>query len=78
MISRNSVLTYHHLLPHEMNRVKKFLRLLGLVCWIILASMGIGFTISFNSREKYMDYEIKTEQSESKEEESEAELKEKK
>ena len=56
-----------------MNRLKKFLRLLGLVCWIILASMGIGILISFNSREKYMDYEIKTEQSESKEEESEAE-----
>lgn len=40
--------------------------------------MGIGVLISFNSREKYLDYEIKTEQSEMKDDESEAELNEQK
>ena len=78
MIRHNDALTYHYLLNQEMNRLKKFLRLLGLVCLIILASIGIGVPISFNSREKYMDYEVKIEQSEIKDEESESELNEQK
>jgi hypothetical protein len=40
--------------------------------------MGIGVPISFNSREKYMDYEVKTEQSAMKDEEGEAEQNEQK
>ena len=51
---------------------------MGLICFIILASMGIGVPISLNNREKYMNCEIKTEQSEVREEESDAEIKERK
>ncbi len=61
-----------------MNRLKKFLRLLGLICLIILAFMGIGAPISFSSREEYLDSEVKSEQSEIKDDESESELNEQK
>lgn len=66
------------IIDQDMNRLKKCLRLLGLVCLILLAAMGIGVPISFNSREKYMDYEVKTEQSAMKDEEGEAEQNEQK
>ena len=61
-----------------MNRVKKFLRLLGLVGLIVLAAIGIGAPISFSSRENYLDNEIRTEQSKTKDDESESELNEQK
>lgn len=56
-----------------MNRVKKFLRLLGLIVIILLATMGIGAPISFNTRETYLDHEVRTEQAENKDDESENE-----
>ena len=54
-----------------MNRFKKILRILGLVFFITLASIGIGAIIPFNSREKYMNHEIRVEQVEKREEENE-------
>ena len=78
MIRHNDALIYHYLLYQEMNRLKKSLRLLGLIFLIILASIGMGISTSLNRREEYMDYEVKIEQSEMKDEESESELNEKK
>lgn len=59
-----------------MNRLKKFLRQSALILMILLAAFGMGFSMNLNRREKYMDREIKIEQSEVKEDESESELKE--
>ncbi|MDN5215380.1 hypothetical protein QQ020_25095 [Fulvivirgaceae bacterium BMA12] len=56
-----------------MNRLKKIVRILIWALFILLASMGIGAPISFNSRERYMDREIRIEQVEKKDEESDAE-----
>ena len=78
MIRHNDALTYHYLLYQEMNRLKKSLRLLGLIFLIILASIGMGISTSLNRREEYMDYEVKIEQSEMKDDESESELNEQK
>lgn len=52
-----------------MNGLKKFLRLLCLACLMTLACIGLGVPASFNNREKYLDYEVKIEQVESREEE---------
>lgn len=44
---------------------------------LCLATIGIGAPISFNSRETYMDYEVKTEQNDKKDETEEKEDEEK-
>lgn len=50
--------------------------MLGLVLLIILASIGIGATIPFGTREKYMNREITIEQVEKREDESDTQSKE--
>lgn len=61
-----------------MKNFKRLLRIVGLIILIILASSGIGFTGHFlsNNRERYLDKEIKIEQVDKKEDESESESKE--
>lgn len=49
-----------------------------MICLILLAGMGIGAPVSFNSREKYLNYEVKIEQVDSKEEEVDEESEEEK
>lgn len=58
-----------------MQKVKKAVRLMGLILLIVLASCGIGMTGVFlpTNRERYMDVEIKTEQVD-KEDENELEV----
>lgn len=59
-----------------MERTKKIFRFLAIVLFIILASTGIGMAPIFqNSREKYLDAEIKIEQVDKKEDEGDMELK---
>ena len=59
-----------------MKRLNKILRLLGLIGLILLASLGIGAPISFNTREKFMDYKVRIEQVDKKDDECDEELKE--
>jgi hypothetical protein len=56
-----------------MERLKKALRLLCLVILLTFAAMGMGLTGNMfpNTRERYMDKEIRTEQVDKKEEEDE-------
>lgn len=49
-----------------------------MVLLILLASFGMGFTISLNRKEEYRDREIKIEQTKVKDDESESELMEQK
>ncbi len=55
-----------------MLRLKKIIRLLGLVLLILLALSGIGAIPVISTREKYLDNEIKIEQVDKEEDESEA------
>jgi hypothetical protein len=52
-----------------MKTIKKMLRIVGLVILILLALSGIGMGNIFSTRERYMDKEIKTEQTDKKERE---------
>jgi hypothetical protein len=54
-----------------MQKVKKGLRLIGVILLIILASIGMGISgvVLPSSRERYMDVEIKIEQVDKKEDE---------
>lgn len=45
--------------------------MLGVVFLIVLGSIGIGAILPFNSKEKYMNREIRIEQVEKREDESE-------
>jgi hypothetical protein len=55
-----------------MIRIKKAIRIIGLVFLILLASMGVGLVGTFlPNRERYMDNEIKTEQVDKKTEDEE-------
>ncbi len=58
-----------------MHKLKKWVRLAGVILMMILASFGLGMTGVFlpTSRERYMDVEIKIEQVD-KEDEEEKEL----
>lgn len=60
-----------------MNRFRKIFRQVRLALLIILISLGVGLAgagpIFPNSRERYMDKEIRTEQVDKKEEESDIE-----
>ncbi|WPP53010.1 hypothetical protein [Catalinimonas niigatensis] len=60
-----------------MNRFRKIFRQIRLALLIILISLGVGLAgagpIFPNSRERYMDKEIRTEQVDKKEEESDIE-----
>ena len=53
-----------------MKTIKQAVRLLFMILLVIIAVFGIGLTGNFlaNSREKYMDNEIKIEKTEKKEE----------
>lgn len=57
-------------------RIKKLLRLIGLVCLIVLALCGIGISgagpILSQSRERYIDNGIKTELVQFKDEDGDA------
>ncbi len=54
-----------------MKKVKKVLRLLFMFLLLLMAMFGIGLTGNFlnNNRERYMDSEIRTEQTDRKGEE---------
>lgn len=53
-----------------MKKIKKALRLLVMVLFMILASFGLGITgVMFGSRERYLNNEIKREQTDKREEE---------
>lgn len=56
-----------------MEKIKKALRLLAMVLFMILASFGLGLTgvILPGSRERYMNSDIKTEQVDKREESEE-------
>lgn len=56
-----------------MKKLKKALRLLAMVLFMILASFGLGLTgaILPGSRERYMNSDIKTEQVDKREESEE-------
>ena len=58
-----------------MKKLKKALRLFGLVFLIVLALMGVGGISIFSTREKYQDNEIRIEVVDKKEEESDTDLK---
>ena len=59
-----------------MEKTKKILRFVAFVFFILLASIGLGMGQVFsNTRENYMEAEIKIEQVEKKEDEDDAELK---
>ncbi|MEP2669369.1 MAG: hypothetical protein ABJH04_10265 [Cyclobacteriaceae bacterium] len=58
-----------------MKIIKKALRLLVMVLFMILASFGLGITgVMFGNRERYLNNEVKREQID-KSEEEEAEIK---
>ena len=57
-----------------MKSLMKILRLLGLICLIFLAAMGVGAPVSFNSREKYQHYQVRTEQVDPKEDETDDQM----
>lgn len=58
-----------------MKKIRKVLRLLGLVFLIALALMGFSGVSIFSTREKYQDNEIRIEVVDKKEGESDADLK---
>lgn len=60
----------------EMKRIKKVFRLIAFICFLILASTGLGLAGVFGTRERYLDKEIKIEQVDKKEDEGDVELKE--
>ncbi len=57
-----------------MNKIKKALRLLGLVALILLAVTGVGITGVYlpGNKERYMDKEIRIERVDKREDEEEA------
>lgn len=58
-------------ISHAMKKIKKALRLLAMVLFMILASFGLGLTgvILPGSRERYLNNEVKREQIDKSEEE---------
>ena len=58
-----------------MKRLKRALRLFGLLFLIALALMGVGGISIFSSREKYLDNEIRIELVDKKEDEDDGEMK---
>ena len=58
-----------------MKKLRKALRLFGLVCLIALALMGVGGISIFSTRERYQDNEIRIELVDKKEEEGDTDLK---
>jgi hypothetical protein len=58
-----------------MKRLKRALRLFGLLFLIALALMGVGGISIFSSREKYLDRQIRIELVEKKEDEDDGEIK---
>ena len=58
-----------------MKRLKKAVRLFGLLFLIALALMGVGGISIFSSREKYLDNEIRIELVDKKEDEDDGEMK---
>lgn len=58
-----------------MKKLKKALRLFGLVLLIVLALMGVGGISIFSSREKSLDNEIRIELVDKKEDEDDGEMK---
>ena len=65
----------HYSFVSNMKKLKKALRLFGLVFLIVLALMGVGGISIFSTREKYQDNEIRIEVVDKKEEESDTDLK---
>ncbi|MBA4053994.1 MAG: hypothetical protein C0490_04710 [Marivirga sp.] len=59
-----------------MERIKKLFRLMAFLCFLILASTGLGMAAVFGTKERYTDKEIKIEQVDKKEDEGDVELKE--
>ncbi|MFZ1806093.1 MAG: hypothetical protein WAU36_02670 [Cyclobacteriaceae bacterium] len=60
-----------------MNKVKKALRLLAMVLFMLLAAFGLGITgvILPGGRERFMNRDIKIEQVDKREDNDEAEVK---
>ena len=58
-----------------MKRLKRGVRLLGLLFLIALALMGVGGISIFSSREKYLDRQIRIELVDKKEDEDDGETK---
>ncbi len=58
-----------------MKKLKKALKLFGLVLLIALALMGVGGISIFSSREKYLDSKVRIEIVNKKEDEDDAEMK---
>lgn len=67
----------NHFITHTMDRIKKYLRLLGLALLVILACSGLGIAAAIfpNQRDKQLLPEIKTEMVEDRKEEDDGEMK---
>ncbi|MEO1054534.1 MAG: hypothetical protein AAFX87_28130 [Bacteroidota bacterium] len=57
-----------------MKNFKRYLRLTAYAILIILAAMAMGIAIPFNTREKFMENEIKTEMYEKRDDEGEEDM----
>ena len=55
-----------------MKKLKKAVRLIGLLLFLLLAASGVGIGSIFNTKERYEDKEIRIELVEKKEDEEEA------